>query len=100
MIWVGYEIGRAFGWRQMDCLFLGAMLSISSTTIIVKALGELGRAKEKFADLTVGILIVEDLLAIVMIAFLSGIAMTGGLAVGDVLRTVGRLSIFMIVALV
>src|SRR5882672_3154735 len=73
MVWVGYEIGRAFGWKAMDCIFLGAMLSISSTTIIVKALGELGRTKEKFAELIFGILIVEDILAIVMIALLSGI---------------------------
>jgi monovalent cation:H+ antiporter-2, CPA2 family len=100
MIWVGYEIGRAFGWKKMDCVFLGAMLSVSSTTIIIKALGDLGRSKEKFAELIFGILIVEDLLAIVLIALLSGIAMTGSLAVGDVLNTIGRLGIFLVVALV
>src|ERR1044071_6993532 len=83
MIWVGYEIGRAFGWKAMDCLFLGAMLSISSTTIIVKALNELGRTKEKFAELIFGILIIEDLLEIVLIALLSGIANTGSLKVAD-----------------
>jgi len=55
MIWVGYEIGRIFGWKVMDSVFLGAMLSISSTTIIVKALGELGKTKENFAELTFGI---------------------------------------------
>src|SRR5882672_7996683 len=43
MVWVGYEIGRLFGWSAMDSMFLGAMLSISSTTIIVKALAELGK---------------------------------------------------------
>lgn len=100
MAWVGYEIGRFFGWKTMDCLFLGAMLSISSTTIIVKALGELGRTKERFAELIFGILIVEDILAIVMIALLSGIAMTGSLAVGDVLTTTARLGVFLAVALV
>ena len=100
MVWVGYEIGRAFGWKAMDCIFLGAMLSISSTTIIVKALGELGRTKEKFAELIFGILIVEDILAIVMIALLSGIAMTGSLAVGDVFNTTARLAIFLVVSLV
>ena len=100
MVWVGYEIGRAFGWKTMDCIFLGAMLSISSTTIIVKALGELGRSKEKFAELIFGILIVEDILAIVMIALLSGIAMTGSLAVGEVFNTTARLGIFLVVSLV
>src|SRR3954471_6665607 len=93
MIWVGYEIGRAFGWKTMDCIFLGAMLSISSTTIIVKALNELGRAKERFAELIFGILIVEDLLAIVLIALLSGIAQTGTLEVVEVVRTTSRLLI-------
>ena len=100
MVWVGFEIGRAFGWKAMDCIFLGAMLSISSTTIIVKALGELGRTKEKFAELIFGILIVEDILAIVMIALLSGIAMTGSLAVGEVFNTTARLAIFLAVSLV
>jgi monovalent cation:H+ antiporter-2, CPA2 family len=100
MLWVGYEIGRWFGWRTMDCIFLGAMLSISSTTIIVKALADLGRNKESFAELIFGILIVEDILAIVMIALLSGIAMTGSLEAGQVLSTVGRLAIFLVVALV
>src|SRR2546430_4787282 len=99
MIWLGYEIGRGFGWKKMDCIFLGAMLSISSTTIIVKALGELGLRKEKFAELIFGILIVEDILAIVMIALLSGIAMTGSLTAGEVLKTTGRLGIFLVVAI-
>ncbi len=100
MVWVGYEIGRAFGWANMDCLFLGAMLSISSTTIIVKALNELGRTKEEFSELIFGILIVEDILAIVMIALLSGIAMTGSLSVADAFGATARLGIFLAVALV
>src|SRR5689334_2529600 len=62
MIWVGYEMGMMFGWHRMDSIFLGAMLSISSTTIIVKALGELGKSKERFAQLIFGILIIEDIL--------------------------------------
>ena len=49
MVWVGFEIGRLFGWSNMDSIFLGAMLSISSTTIIVKALANLGKSKERFA---------------------------------------------------
>lgn len=94
MVWIGYEIGRFFGWNKMDSLFLGAMLSISSTTIILKALAELGKTKERFAELIFGILIIEDMLAIVMIALLSGIAMTGALTVGEVGGTVGKLGIF------
>jgi CPA2 family monovalent cation:H+ antiporter-2 len=100
MIWVGYEIGGFFGWSTMDSLFLGAMLAISSTTIIVKALDDLGMKKEKFAQLIFGILIVEDILAIGMIALLSGIATTGSVDAADVFATVGKLSLFMIVAMV
>ena len=100
MIGAGYEIGRGFGWNSMDCIFLGAMLSISSTTIIVKTLRELGKTKERFAELIYGILIVQDILAIIMIALLSGIAMTGNLALSDVIHTVSRLGIFLAVALV
>ncbi|MGC3777775.1 cation:proton antiporter, partial [Escherichia coli] len=64
MIWIGYEIGLYFGWKRMDAIFLGAMLAVSSTTIIVKALNELGMKNEKFAQIIFGILIVEDILAI------------------------------------
>src|SRR5688500_1996301 len=100
MAWVGYEIGRAFGWSTMDSIFLGAILSISSTTIIVKALGELGKTKERFAQLIFGILIIEDLLAIAMIVLLSSIAMTGALDVGQVGMTLGKLAIFLAATLV
>jgi CPA2 family monovalent cation:H+ antiporter-2 len=100
MVFVGYELGRLFGWKQMDCIFLGAILAISSTTIIIKALEELGKTKEKFAGLIFGILVVEDILAIVMIALLSGFAVTGSLAVQDVGRTVLQLSAFLGVLLV
>lgn len=100
MTWIGYEIGLYFEWNTMDSLFLGAMLAISSTTIIVKALDELGMKKERFAQLIFGILIVEDILAIGMIALLSGIATNGSVDAGDVFTTVGKLSLFMIVALV
>ncbi|MFX6759445.1 cation:proton antiporter, partial [Acinetobacter baumannii] len=51
MIWIGYEIGLYFGWKRMDAIFLGAMLAVSSTTIIVKALNELGMKNEKFAQI-------------------------------------------------
>jgi CPA2 family monovalent cation:H+ antiporter-2 len=96
----GYGIGRAFGWSLMDSLFLGALISISSTTIIIKALGELGKMKEGFAQIIFGILIVEDLLGILLIALLSGIAMTGTLAPLEVLEAAGRLAVFLVVALV
>lgn len=99
MIWLGYQIGRAFGWLTMDALFLGAMLAISSTTIIVKALDELGMKRERFAQIVFGVLIVEDILAIGMIALLSGFAAGGALDAGTVFRTLGELALFMTVSL-
>lgn len=100
MIWIGFMVGRNFGWSNMDALFLGAMLAISSTTIIVKALTELHMRHQKFAELIFGILIVEDILGIGIIALLSGIAVTGTIDAGNVFITIGKLSMFMIVALV
>ena len=97
---IGYEIGKLFGWKMMDSLFLGAILSISSTTIIIKALDELGLKRKKFAQLIFGILIVEDILAIGIIALLSAIATTGSVTAADVFSTLGRLSLFMVVAVV
>jgi CPA2 family monovalent cation:H+ antiporter-2 len=100
LFWVGYEIGHFFAWTLLDSVFLGAMLSMSSTTVIIKVLSELGKMKERFAQLIFGILIIEDILGIAMIALLSGIAMTGKLSVGDVGLTLGKLGIFLVVTLV
>lgn len=100
MIWIGYEIGRWFDWSTMDSLFLGAILAISSTTIIVKALNDLKMKDQRFAQLIFGVLIVEDILGIGIIALLSSIAVSGTVSSGEVFATVGKLSLFMIVALV
>ncbi|WP_426142485.1 cation:proton antiporter [Pseudomonas sp. DWP3-1-2] len=100
MIWIGYEIGQFFGWNPMDSLFLGAILAISSTTIIVKALNDLKMKNQHFAQLIFGVLIVEDILGIGIIALLSGLAVSGNVSSGEVFSTVGKLSLFMIVALV
>ncbi|HMS65296.1 MAG TPA: cation:proton antiporter [Ignavibacteria bacterium] len=95
MIWAGYELGQLFGWNQMDSIFLGAIISISSTTIIVKALESQGKTKEKFSQLIFGILIIEDILAILIIAMLSGFATKGEIAVKDVSMIVLKLCAFM-----
>jgi CPA2 family monovalent cation:H+ antiporter-2 len=100
MIWLGYVIGRVFGWSLMNSLFLGAILAISSTTIIVKALEELGKTRADFAEIVFGILIVEDVLGIALIALLSGFAATGSLQPIEVGRTIGLLVAFLGVVLV
>ena len=100
MIWIGYEIGRAFGWNMMDSVFLGAMLSISSTTIIVKALAELGKSRESFAEIIFGVLVIEDILAIILLALLSGFAKNGELSARDVVANVIQLAVFFAMVLV
>jgi CPA2 family monovalent cation:H+ antiporter-2 len=100
LMFVGYQIGKFFGWKPMDSLFLGAILAISSTTIIMKAFSELKLGKTKFAGLVFGILIVEDMLGIVLIALLSGIAKTGALQGADAAATIGQLGVFLVVSLV
>jgi CPA2 family monovalent cation:H+ antiporter-2 len=84
---VGFFLGRAFGWSDMDALFLGAMLSISSTTIIIKALDELKFKNHRFAQLIFGILIVEDLFAILMLVALSAIATSETISVLSLMST-------------
>jgi CPA2 family monovalent cation:H+ antiporter-2 len=99
MISLGYEIGRLFGWTQIDSIFLGAILCISSTTIIVKVLNELGMKKESFAQLIFGILIIEDIFAILILALLSSIALSGSLQIKEVIVTVAKLSSFLVISL-
>lgn len=100
MLWIGFEIGRAFRWGPMDSLFLGAMIAISSTTIIVKALQDLKLKREKFAQLIFGILIVEDILAIAIIALLSSVASSGSVNSGEVMITLSKLGLFMTISLI
>lgn len=100
MVWIGYEIGRFFGWKPVDRLFLGAMMAISSTTIIVKVLDELDMKKHRFAQIIFGILVMEDIIAIGMIALLSGIAVTGTLGTAEAASSIGRLLLFIVVSLV
>src|SRR5690606_26040178 len=100
LMFVGWEVGRLFDWKPMDRLFLGAILAISSTTIIMKAFSELKLGKQKFAGLVFGVLIVEDMLGIVLIALLSGIAKTGSLQGAEAAATIGQLLVFLVVSLV
>jgi CPA2 family monovalent cation:H+ antiporter-2 len=99
MMWLGYEIGRLFEWEKIDSLFLGAILAISSTTIIIKTLTELGMKKEPFAQLIFGILIIEDIFAILILTLLAGIALTGSLNVGDMILNITKLSSFLVISL-
>lgn len=88
---VGYWVGRLFGWSTMDSVFLGAMLSISSTTIIIKALDELKLKTHRFAELIFGILIVEDLYAILLLVGLTTAATSQTISGMALLTAAGEL---------
>lgn len=75
MLLIAYATGRLFGWTQMDSLFLGGILAISSTTIIIRAFEELGVKGRRFVDLVFGVLIVEDLVAVLILVLLSTVAL-------------------------
>lgn len=86
MLVLGCLTGKLMGWSFYDSLFLGAALSISSTTIIIKAINELGFAKKRFAELVFGILIVEDLLAVLLLVALSTVVLTNSLLSLDIVH--------------
>ena len=74
LMMLGISVGHGFGWDRMDCIFLGGMLAMSSTTIIYKAFDDMGLRQQKFASMVMSVLILEDILAIVMMVMLSAIA--------------------------
>lgn len=76
MVMIGFMVGRAFGWSKMDALFLGGILAISSTTIIIRAFDELGLKSRGFVRLVFGVLIIEDLVAILLMVVLSTVAVS------------------------
>lgn len=96
MVFLGYFIGKMMGWSTMDSIFLGGILSISSTTIIIRAFEELGIKGHKFAGLVFGILVVEDLVAIVLLVLLSTLAVSQQFAGGEMLSSVLKLVFFLI----
>jgi monovalent cation:H+ antiporter-2, CPA2 family len=99
MVWLGYVIGQAFGWARLESLYAGAIIAISSTTIIVKAFEEQG-VKGGFTQIVFGVLIVEDLVAILLITILTALSAGEGLSIVQVGQTAGRLAAFLIVTTV
>jgi len=100
MLFLGYLIGTAFGWSRMDSIFLGAMLSITSTTIIVKTLGDLKLLKAPFAQRIFGIQVIEDSLGMTLIVLLTGLAATGTLHFSDGVTAILGILIFVSVVLI
>jgi CPA2 family monovalent cation:H+ antiporter-2 len=79
MVAIGFITGQSLGWTQSDSIFLGGILSISSTTIIIKAFNELGVKTRRYAELVFGVLVVEDLVAILLLVGLTTVSATHSL---------------------
>ena len=100
MSMLGIIVGHLFGWTKMDCIFLGGMLAMSSTTIIYKAFADLGLRQQQFAGLVMSVLILEDILAIVMMVMLSAIAGGGNPDGGQMVGSVLKIGFFLVLWLV
>ena len=100
MSMLGVLVGQAFHWSKMDCIFLGGMLAMSSTTIIYKAFDDLGLRQQQFAGLVMSVLILEDILAIVMMVMLSAVASGNDLEGGQMLGAIMKIAFFLILWLI
>lgn len=96
MIFIGYMSGQWMGWSQMDSIFLGAILSMSSTTIILRAFDELNVKGKKYAGIVFGALIVEDIVAILLMVLLSTISVSQQFSGGELFESVLKLLFFLI----
>ena len=96
MMMLGISVGHLFGWARMDCIFLGGMLAMSSTTIIYKAFDDMGLRQQQFASMVMSVLILEDILAIVMMVMLSAIASGSSPDGGQMAQSVLRIVFFLV----
>ena len=96
MMTLGIVVGHAFDWKRMDCIFLGGMLAMSSTTIIYKAFTDMGLRQQKFAQPVMSVLILEDILAIVMMVMLSAIASGNSPDGGEMIGSVVKIGFFLV----
>lgn len=97
MLGLGFLVGRLMGWSTMDSIFLGGILSVSSTTIIIRAFEELGIKSQRFAGIVFGVLIVEDLVAILLMVLLSTLAVSQKFAGVEMLQSLLKLVFFLAV---
>lgn len=97
MMGAGFAIGHILHFNTINSLFLGGMLSMSSTTIIIKAFNDLGLRQKKFASLVLAVLIVEDLFAVVMMVLLSSIAINSSVEGAELLYSIAKLVFFLLI---
>ncbi len=100
MLWIGMGIGGWLGWKGMDALFLGAIIALSSTMVATRTLAENGQWEQPFARLVVGLLVAEDMLAIVMLTLLTAVAIGGSVPAQTALTLIGHLGLFVVVGMI
>jgi CPA2 family monovalent cation:H+ antiporter-2 len=100
MVALGYEVGLLLGWTATEAFFLGAALSISSSAIIVKMLRDTGQMFKPHGRLIIGILVVEDFAAVILLSILSAVGTSGAASIGDIGSLSGKLALFLLSSLV
>ena len=93
---VGYSVGQLLGWNSIDSLFLGGILAIASTTIIIRAFDELGVKNQKFAGIVTGVLVIEDLAAVLLMVLLSTVAVSKSFSGVEMIFSVLKLAFFLV----
>ncbi|MBQ1219957.1 MAG: cation:proton antiporter [Peptococcaceae bacterium] len=96
MLILGIIMGLALGWSTMDSIFLGGMLSMSSTMITIKAIEDLGLKEERFTGLAIGTLVIEDIVAIFLLVILSTISVSQGVSGVELVFTIGKLMFYLV----
>ncbi len=96
LLFIGYNVGQLLGWSTIDSFFLGSMISMSSTTIIIKAFEDLNIKKQKFTDLVFGVLVIEDIVGVLMLFLLPTIALSSDINGKELLMNTAKLVIFLV----
>lgn len=96
MLILGMTAGSAMGWSMMESIFLGGLMSMSSTTVIIKAYDDMGLKKKPYATLIFGTLVVEDLIAVLLMVLLSTLAVSSKFSGGEMVWSLVRLAFFLI----
>ncbi len=100
MLWIGYGLGRAFGWGATDSIFLGAIVSLTSTMVASRVLAENGLKHASFSRTVVGMLVGEDVLTIILITLLTAVAIKGTVQADQAFTVIGHLGMFVVVGMV
>lgn len=100
MVIIGFVTGQLMGWSIMNSIFLGGMLSMSSTMITIKAIDDMGLKDKDFVQPTVGTLVIEDIAAIFMMVVLSTIAVSQGISGGELAATLGKMAFYLVLWLI